>query len=82
MELGIRGKGIFLMMKWIVDFNTSVNKKIRSSKENTKKSKKSEPEAFELINKEEDKFPKKNINSRRNILLWPHPFNLSWGIVS
>ena len=36
-----------------------MNKKIRSSKENTKKSKKGEPEAFELINKEEDKFPKK-----------------------
>ena len=69
-ELKIKGKDIFFTDECIVDCNPFVNEKIRLSKENTEKLKKGYPEAFELINKEADKFPKKNINIRRNILLW------------
>ena len=55
----IKGKDIFFTDECIVDCNPFVNEKIRLSKENTEKLKKGDPEAFELINKEADKFPKK-----------------------
>ena len=55
----IKGKDIFFTDECIIDCNPFVNEKIRLSQENTEKLKKGDPEAFELINKEADKFPKK-----------------------
>ena len=60
-----------------MDCNPFVNEHIRLSPENTEKLKKGDPDALNLLNKDAEKFPKKNINSWRDILLRIKRFNYS-----
>ena len=45
-----------------MDCNPFVNEQIRLSPENTEKLKKGDTDALSLMNEDDDKYPKKNIN--------------------
>ncbi len=57
----IKSKDLFFTDETKIDCSPFINEKIRLSKENTEKLKKGDPEAYKLINKQSDKFPKRII---------------------
>ena len=58
-ELNIKGKDIFFTDESQMDCNPFVNQLIRLSPENTEKFKNGDTEAFNLVNKQAEKLPKK-----------------------